>query len=337
VIIAGGGYDGCEDQDSIAPTCINPKGAIVYVLDASTGAVIRSFPTLRSVVGDVALAGLHSDGMADYAYLADTGGNIYRLDFYDTPTGSPQAPAQWALNRVAYMDPALGSPGRKFEFSPALQLSGTSVYLALGSGDREHPLSTSYPYTRPVVNRFYVYLDDLTTRTRLTNLDNTANGMLDTSAASPACGSGQVLKGSGSRGWFLTLNQNGVGEQVVTAAAMTAGMVTFGTNRPTPSTTSCTANLGEARGYFLNLLNGSGVIGVPGSCGGARSAAFVEGGFPPTPVVGHVSVDGVQKTVPIGAVQRSGASSSPIAPQEIAPPVSSKRTRVYWYTPGTDH
>lgn len=30
------------------------------------------------------------------------------------------------------------------------------VYLALGSGDREQPLETQYPYRTPVLNRFYV-------------------------------------------------------------------------------------------------------------------------------------------------------------------------------------
>src|SRR6202030_4199698 len=93
-----------------------------------------------------------------HAYAVDTGGNIYRLDFAASQTN-------WVMNRVAYTNGA----GRKFLFAPALLSApatlpaapGGQVYLALGSGDREHPLQSEYPYPSNVVNRFYVYKDDL--------------------------------------------------------------------------------------------------------------------------------------------------------------------------------
>ena len=72
--------------------------------------------------------------------------------------------------------------GRKFLYPPALLRTGTKMYVALGSGDREHPLSTHYPYEDPITNRFYVYLDDLTvpastTTATVTNLDTDPNMM----------------------------------------------------------------------------------------------------------------------------------------------------------------
>jgi type IV pilus assembly protein PilY1 len=333
VVIFGGGYDTCEDQNSATPTCTTPKGAAVYVLNANDGTVVASFSTTRSVVADIALLDVDGDGLVDYAYAADTGGNIYRIDFYDSPiTRTALAPAAWVMTRVAYTTGA----SRKFLFSPALLLAGNKVYVGLGSGDREHPLNSQYPFTTPVLNRFYMYLDDLTTRAVLTNLDDTT--VMFDSTVNPACGVNQVTPSSTNKGWFMSLNQNGTGEQTVTSAVIAGGLVTFSTNRPIPSSAgSCSTTLGEARGYFLNILNGAGAIGVPGSCGGTRSGVFVGGGLPPSPVLGTIPVGGTPKTVVIGAIQRSGASSSPISPQQVQPPISSKRTRVYWYTPGADN
>jgi type IV pilus assembly protein PilY1 len=333
VVIVGGGYDSCEDQNSASPTCTTPKGAVVYILNADTGAIVASFSTTRSVAADVSLVDIDGDGMVDYAYVADTGGNIYRIDFLDSPiTRNALAPAAWVMTRVAYTNGA----SRKFLFAPALLLTGNTVFVGIGSGDREHPLNSQYPFTTPVLNRFYMYLDDLTTRALTTNLDDTTL-MLDNTTAT-ACGANQVTPGSIPRGWFMSLNQNGTGEQTVTSAVIAGGLVTFSTNRPIPSSAgSCTTTLGEARGYFLNILNGAGAIGVQGSCGGQRSGVFVGGGLPPSPVLGVIPVGGTPTTVVIGAIQRSGASSSPISPQQVKPPISSKRSRVYWYTPGRDN
>jgi type IV pilus assembly protein PilY1 len=84
-------------------------------------------------------------------------------------------------------------------------------------------------------------------------------------------------------------------------------------------------------------LTGSGAIAVAGSCGGTRSGVFAGGGLPPSPVVGTLPIGGVQTTVVIGAIQKSGAGSSPIGSQQLQPPISRTRKGVYWYTPGTDN
>lgn len=132
----------------------------------------------------------------------------------------------------------------------------------------------------------------------------------------------------------MDLNQYGTGEQTVTSAIILGGLVTFSTNRPIPPATgSCTTTLGEARGYWVNLLNGSGGIGVgtSGTCGGTRSATFVGGGLPPSPVTGVVPVGGISRTIVIGAVQRDGTASAPIGGQKVVPSIKAVRKRVYWF------
>jgi type IV pilus assembly protein PilY1 len=378
VVIVGGGYDTCEDANTSAPACgtgvipptcgtsASPKGAGVYVLDAFSGALLNCFPTLRSVAADVALIAVATAGVVDHAYAVDTGGNIYRLDF-------AASRSNWRMNQVAFTNGATyaSGAGRKFLFAPALLSApatlpaapGGQVYLALGSGDREHPLQSEYPYPGNVVNRFYVYKDylpqpglPLATVTAV-DLDDTntsdTNYMYDytlgpsgVAGTTTSCTTLGVVPSSIARGWFMILNQNGVispaigaDEQTVSSAIIAAGMVAFSTNRPIPAAQgSCSTSLGEARGYWLNLLNASGGIAANGmSCGGARSNTFTGGGLPPSPVLANVVVNGMAMTVTIGTVQLSappGVSSSSIAPQQVKPTIVPTRKKVFWKSSG---
>ncbi len=333
VVIVGGGYDGCEDGDSTAPACSSPKGAVVYVLDADTGAVIRSFTTARSVAADVSLVDINQDGTVDAAYVADTGGNIYRIDFSDPANSfAARSAGAWTITKVAYTSGA----ARKFLFAPALLPYKNSVYVAIVSGDREHPLAANYPYVTPVVNRAYVYLDS-PLRTGTVNLDG-PNMSNYTDTTSTACNTNNILPGGLSYGWYMDLTSNGPGEQGVTSALIIAGMVTFSTNRPVTNPAACTTALGEARGYWVNLLNASGAIGSSGVCGGRTSSVFLGGGLPPSPVSGTVSINGVPQVVVIGAVQKDpNATNSALSGQQVKPPIASTRKRTYWRTTGDTH
>ena len=334
VVIVGGGYDSCEDANNSNPTCTSPKGAGVFVLNAQTGAQLAFFSTTRSVAADVALISVTMPGVVDHAYAVDTGGNIYRLDF-------AASQAQWAMNRIAYTN---GS-GRKFLFAPALLAApGNQVYVALGSGDREHPLQSQYPYTT-VVNRLYVFKDSLAPTSAL-NLDDTTQ-MLDFTYSPSDPGPGSITNGtscsttgvlptSTSRGWFMNLTQNGQGEQTVTSAIIAAGMVAFSTNRPIPQTAgTCATMLGAAYGYWVNLFNGSGGISATGqACGGLRDVPFVGGGLPPSPVIATVPVAGEVVTAVIGAAQLSGGVSCGICAQQVAPSIVPERKSIFWKSSG---
>lgn len=321
VIVVGGGYDNCEDANTTTPACGSTKGAGVYVLDADTGALVKFFATTRGVASDVALLGITDVSIVDHAYVADLGGNIYRIDFGANT-------ALWTMNRVAYTNGA----GRKFFYPPALlPAPGNKVYLAIGSGDREHPLQAHYPYAS-VTNRFYVFLDDLTVTTA-TNMDD-ASAMSDFTA-STSCGTAGIFTASTLKGWYMNLNQNGQGEQTVTSALILGGMAVFSTNRPVPPTPgSCSTSLGEARGYWVNLFNASGGIGVSASCGGTRSSIFVGGGLPPSPVFSKVLVSGKLKAVLIGSSAKDGGASTTIGGQEFIPPTPKKRKTIYWKSSG---
>nr|WP_321240096.1 PilC/PilY family type IV pilus protein [uncultured Tolumonas sp.] len=336
VVIIGGGYDNCEDQDVASPSCSTRKGAVVYVLDAETGALIKtlSLPgdTPGSVAADIALLSHTTTGIVDYAYVTDTHGNIYRINFNSADITNS------VIHRIAYTN---GS-NRKFFYPPALLTVGNTIYLAIGTGDREHPLYSQYPFDE-VTNRLYVFADNLSDSIENEyNLDNTT--IMSDKTTDNHCASESII-GTNFKGWFMDLNQYGQGEQTVTSALITSGLIVFSTNRPiAPEAGSCTTSLGEARGYWVNVFNGSGAVGTTNICGGTRSGKFVGGGLPPSPIFAVVPIDGIPTTVVIGAVQREGVDggngdnvgSSPIAPQEVLPNTNLKRNTVYWKSSGNN-
>ncbi|MGH8517325.1 MAG: pilus assembly protein, partial [Panacagrimonas sp.] len=334
VVFIAGGHDACEDKNDMAPACSTAKGRVVYALDGLNGDLLATFgpPTgvtdMRSVVADLALVDPDLDGYVDHAYAADMGGSLFRIDLSKPLTGEPLANSDWTMSRIARTT----GGARKFQFAPALIQAKGTVYVAVGTGDREHPLIDQYAYTDPVINRFYLFADKFDGTP--VSLDDTAV-MNDVSTGLPktGCDAEVITPASTKRGWFFDLTDNGRGEQVVTSAAVVGGLVAFSTNRPTPEEeNSCGANLGEARGYLVNLLTGSGVIG-PGNtdCGQQRSSVFEGGGLPPSPVLATVPIDGELRTVVIGAVQKTGEPSSPIEAQRVRPPIASDRKPIYWY------
>src|SRR3546814_10347372 len=124
----------------------------------------------------------------------------------------------------------------------------------------------------------------------------------------------------------MNLNQYGQGEQTVSSALIAGGSAIFNTNRPTPADNDvCTNSLGEARGYFVDLLNASGGVGSNQICGGDRSGIFVGGGLPPPPVITTVPIDGKLRTIIIGAVQKDGGTSDRKRPRLNSSPECASR------------
>lgn len=333
MLIMGGGYDSCEDGTvaSDLNTCTSgtPKGNNVYVLDADTGTVLNDALTMvtdRSVVGDITVV-TNNSGLAQYAYAADTGGNVYRIDIAG-------APSTWAVKKIA----ALGCdtetcPGgvanRKFLFAPEVVVTSGFNAVLLGSGDREHPLSTD-AVTASVNNAFFMIKDDRSADPEVISLDDDVLLEVDANSASLTADQQAELSGADNKGWYLQYGAAGSvhdKEQVVTSAVVVFGVATFSTHTPTvASSTSCGSNLGTARVYNVNFLDASPAKGTE------RFQVIDGGGLPPSPVSGIVTVctsDGVCSDVPflIG-----GNPSSPVEVDYAPEPSGSaiNKSRVYW-------
>lgn len=344
VLIFGAGYDTNQDVDP--PPALDSMGRGIFVLDAITGAPvwkaaydgtaagINSGTTYTSsgspaiclsdrmrysIPADITLMDRNRDGYIDRLYAVDVGGQVWRVDL--EPSGAT-APSGWKLHRLASLGECGTGVCRKFFYPP--EVINTTGYDAVivGSGDREHPLFNNTAATGKQ-NMVFLLKD--------TDTDNDATGMTRirlTDTPSPLFDATSTAYDNSLRGYYINLAD---GEKVVNAPLVTAGYVYFGTNQPTaPSTTSCTATLGTARGYQLSPFTGS-----------YRSVVFSGGGLPPSPVSGvvNITVDGKTKLVPFliggGNPECTGADcASALGGQKPPISVSTSRIRTYWYKQG---
>lgn len=336
LVIFGGGYDPCEDEDTAATACGagggNFRGNNIYVLNAITGTLLAWFPTDRSVVADPIVVP-DANGYVEYVYVSDLGGNIYRLSAPAGASIDTSLPSNWISTRIARLG-CTGSGGcnRKFFYPPDVirTLTGELVLL-IGSGDREKPLpSAKYPYATAVQNYFFALKDIPDSQTWLNRMDVDFGcagdyicmdalalvGMADTTAAPSA----DPLTGVEYGGWALELRNT---EQTVTSAITVFGTVIFSTHTPESQTDACTPNLGVARAYQLNYRTGEGA-----GENNNRSVEIEGGGLPPSPVAGLVEIDGEVYPFIIGGSARSALEAA--LPGEGAFPAQPKGRR-YWY------
>ena len=403
VLIFGAGYDGngydpdgtpYAGKEDLDTPGTDVMGRGIFIVDAVTGAQIWRASagggsdtctgnpcTLSgmtySIPADITLVDTNADGVVDRAYAADTGGNIWRVDFEaSTPGGGPST---WQVTKFA----ALGGPAgaavrRKFLFAPDVVVTKNFTAVLAGTGDREHPLS-SQTGAYNTVNRFYMIQDTKTGMSAQSSpawspvVDNASSS--DTSWPSPAPSPQTLFNASTQaydltsstcsgatpcKGFYLVLRQNSqyaikdpitgvttygpkTGEQVVNAPTTIGGLTYFGTNQPNTapaSATSCSANLGNARGYQVSFLTGSGGF-----------TDFTGGGLPPSPVAGlvTVNVNGADTVLPFilggggGAISgvTGGGSldtscSGPDCKSQLGGgkpkiPIKVKKKRTYWY------
>jgi type IV pilus assembly protein PilY1 len=232
VIIMGGGYDACEDQDA-APntTCTSPKGNRIYVLDADTGALLQTFNTDRSVVANITVRDSDGDGMTDIAYAVDTGANIYRISIgtrtpSDTTTG-------WTMTKIAALGcTSAASCDRKFLQAPEVVVTADYNAVLVGSGNRERPLLSNN--ATQVDNAFFMIKDVPSDSSQglITTSSTTSTGAnsliaIDASLEPTQAQLTELAKPT-NKGWHLAFGSGGHDkEQVVTSAVVIAGVAYF--------------------------------------------------------------------------------------------------------------
>ena len=341
VLIFGGGYDQCEDTNSQARCTGTRKGANIWFVDADTGTILRTYPTNYSVAGDLAPL-KDANGNLTYVYASDTGGNVYRINI-GTIDSAGTTFTSWSSNAAAsniiLASMAETNQARKFINGPTVVPSTYYNAVLLGSGDREHPLVSDYAcgnYSATagsyVTNQFYMLMD---TPTAYPSPTLTPSLLVDvtsgTTTAATVSGTTTITNVTAgvttfsTKGWRFNFGQC---EQTVNEALTIAGTTYFGTNAPSATAgTSCTANLGIARGYAVDYLTGN-------ATGGTRSAYFVGGGMPPSPVAGVVTVDGVKLPFCIGCIDTTQANASALQGTKVNINPTGSRFRSFWYIEG---
>ena len=378
VLIFGAGYDpAVEDIDpttipdgasnytntsvtTAAGTVNRTMGRGIYVVNALTGALLWSAagngsPTLSvsgmdfAIPSDVTVVKNESGGATNRAYVGDTGGNLWRIDFQDPI-------ANTTVTKIASVaDFSTRAGRRKFEQAPDVVGATGFDAVLIGSGDREHPLDTG------VMDRFYMFKDKGSDAGPVTGttfnpdgsttttepvivesalFDATLNCIQDVGAAGcSAIGQGDkdaasALLNSAS-GWFLSLvsvdssgNQTPRGEKVVGSAITIGGTVFFGTNQPSSTAAPgvCESNLGIARLYAVAAIDATAVVDVNSSgglTGDDRSSQLAGGGFPPPAKQVVVTPEGGDTPVVLVCV------GIHCEPPKV--PSLNSRLRKYWY------
>jgi type IV pilus assembly protein PilY1 len=334
MLIVGGGYDDCEDTDNNSTAnhaCSGgTKGNAIYVMDAHSGALLKTFSTDRAVAGAVTVVPYgENDPGAMYAYAADTGGNIYRISGGTTAAPAAidtTAPGSWVIKKIASLgcaDPTTSCTGnRKFLFGPDVVRDPTyttKFTVLLGSGDREKPLNV-YGAAAAVQNYFFSVVD----------VPTDADWLDDGVGAGAVCGADIICLAGltpvttdgvadgvtlAAHGWRFPL---AAGEQVVTGAITVADVANFSTHIAAETTDACASNLGTATAYNLNYSKGKG-----------SKNTITKGGLVPTPVAGMVILDNGEK-VPfcIGC----GGEDSAIGAKLVGTGITwtQPKSRVYW-------
>lgn len=295
VLVFAGGYD--EAQDDATELKADTVGNALYIVDANTGELFWSASTeasntsasghktmskmLYSMPGTVRVIDLQTsptgtlvtdpDRLADQLFIGDMGGQVWRFYINNGSSGAGLVTAGGASGNGVFATAlpdnysSLDLNGkrenlRRFYNEPDVALLNKdgkfTLSVNIGSGFRGHPLNTY------AVDKFYSF--------RTSNLTDSAGAegtlketdLLDiTSNLTPDADSEKLILPDGTvkGGWLISLSTNS-GEKVLTRA-LTAGVknvLFFSTYQPAASNPgSCEAAFGTARGYAVDLFDGS--------------------------------------------------------------------------------
>jgi type IV pilus assembly protein PilY1 len=351
VLIFGGGYNGGWNGDARvgkdAGSGSDLIGNAIYVVDADTGelvwkaigpdggsapvpgSTIHFVPALTdSIPSPLTVVDADDDGIADRAYVGDSGGNVWRVQFGERAGQEPgvtgTGPATWRVSRLAALG-GEGSDDRRFFHAPDFVRSRDSAGLYHGilvvSGNRAAPADTG-------VNNYAYLLKDRLAMSGSESGDPPAPLSLnDLADVTSACGlqeQAACAPADLAHGWKLALAAPG--EKGVSSPLVSNGRVLFTSYVPADDAgpEACSPALGSGRAYLVKLANGS--AGLP-------PAGELE---PPGARYRHVDIGpGIPaEVVPYGdrvLVPGKGIDGSPFV--TIPGPT---RWRVYWREEGVD-
>ncbi len=304
VAIVTAGYDTDKDAKATVGTN-NDDGRGLFIVDLLTGDLLWSVlnkttvstatelheTTLNdSIAATPRTVDINDDGILDRIYMADTGGNVWRIDLFnqDVETAYNTSPApsynsrgslplyttdsrlSWSIFKLANLGRGDGSGlsnDRRFfnqiDFVQTRDSHGNFDALLLGSGHRNNPNETA------TQNRFYMLKDKnviaykfqtgiCETDVSKTDYDPYCKEFPATLTNSSLTDvSTTALSAYSTNGWRMDLSVSG--EKSLSSSVTINGSAFFTTYSPTVSpTTSCTPQIGSSYTYAINLHTASG-------------------------------------------------------------------------------
>lgn len=270
VMIVGGGYS--EDQDAKKVRSPDSIGNAVFIFDADNGSLLWSASNADadlnlshmqySIPGRISVIDRDNDGLADHMYVADMGGQLFRLDIYNGETGTNFIKGA----RIADFAGSGESDNRRFFYGPDVSevaLGDEHYYaVAIGSGWRASPLDTV------VEDRFYMLKDKgifsrdsnnhyvfNSTSTEGTMYDATNHFLTSDDESQRELATSAFAN---KDGWYLRMTTGG--EKILSSPLIIDYKVLFTSYIPAESSDSaCAPPTGNSRAYLVNLSNGNAV------------------------------------------------------------------------------
>lgn len=270
VMIVGGGYD--DAQDTKTTRDADSMGNAVFMFDADTGdllwhasnedADLNLEDMQYSIPGRISVIDRDNDGYADHMYVADMGGQLFRLDIYNGNSGSDFIKGA----RIADFGGSTEADNRHFFYGPDVaQVSlGDELYygVAVGSGWRASPLDDV------VEDRFYFLKDtgvfqhdsdgnyEFDTDVTESSLYDATESLLTSSDTSTQEMASALF--ANKSGWYIRLET--AGEKVLSSPLIINYSIFFTSYIPSQSSESaCAPPTGSSRAYLVNMFNGNAV------------------------------------------------------------------------------
>ena len=289
VAVMGGGYDVTHDTKTTYAD--DTVGNRVFILDALTGDLIwRAGPTAdtnaqlqldsmnSAITADIRSFDLTGDGYDDRMYASDLGGRVWRFDIINGET--PANLVEGGVFASVGTGDGYSTVNRKFFYAPDASLvryEGRSwINIAIGSGDRERPVSD-----KTTTNRFFSfrdynifspiatdkYLTDCSTETVPCHATITADDsrLVDvTSTLTPTFA-------SDTAGWYVTLTEAGEKSLAESRTFNNAVYFTTYTPREKDGGLVCGLSVGVSKLYVVNAVNANPMYNYDTGVDGATS------------------------------------------------------------------
>lgn len=307
VLVFGGGHDTIHDTTTTQTT--DDTGAAVYIVDATTGALLwsagRDFTPARhdlelsdmenSIAGDITLADIDNDGFIDIMFGIDIMGHVWRFDINSETTTAANFATGGIIADLGDYDSNSSNDAenlRRFYYAPDVALftpRGQEAFFTISapSGYRSHPKDTT------VTDRIYTIFDpnvfeppkDGNGAVDYTVLDDSDSDPLDTSDLFDATSALADKSTNAPHGWYKTFQ--GTDEKGLARATTFGGALIYTTYLPPGSTGGstviCGGDIGSGRTYVVDALTGGGLIDNGGTV--SEYIELANQGIPPAATV----------------------------------------------------
>ncbi|WP_064665847.1 pilus assembly protein [Pseudoalteromonas prydzensis] len=278
VLIFAAGYDTNKDKEY---SNSDSQGRGIYIVDASTGEKVWSltpkngFKGVDSIAGDVAIFDANYDGYIDRLYVADTGGNVWRVDM-------PEA-ASWTHFKLAELGGNGVNQDRRFLTQAMIARTSfsrlSSVFyngkmlnvrestpfdaILIGSGDRAAATATSTQdqlyMIRDINTVTGKFINGLPDPIKVDDLMDISSDPFSTKLNDVDAFNQLEMELGSFKGWYYNLP--GLGEKSLAAATVVGGIAYFTSYTPAAASTAqqCVNSSGQGAMYAFHLHYGTKV------------------------------------------------------------------------------